>query len=252
MSTAGAVAALVAISLLLHASLAVALARADRRAERTRARPGTPTQEGLGSGRLGDPPSDPRTSCEGGAMHAEVGGGSGRAYPPDAVVVGYNGKEHSRVAVVWAAREAVRRDRPLVVLHAANYPGMTGPPGPGLLHRDPGALDAAEEVTGLGVIEAVAARPGLDVVGATEVTSAVRALTDASRDASLVVVGSRGHGRLARALLGSVSSAVASRATAPVAVVTDVVRPSWSGRHRSRSDPGVSSLRIKYDTRRVS
>jgi nucleotide-binding universal stress UspA family protein len=133
------------------------------------------------------------------AKYLEVGAWSGRTYPPRAVVVGYDGKAHSRAAVAWAANEAARRDLPLVVLHAANYPGMTGEPGPGLCHRDPGALDAAEEVTASGVAEAVDVVPWLDVVGATEVTSAARALLEASRDASLVVVGSRGAHRLCRA-----------------------------------------------------
>jgi nucleotide-binding universal stress UspA family protein len=154
-------------------------------------------------------------------MYVEVGAWSGRTYPPDAVVVGYNGKPHSQAAVVWAAHEAARRNLALVVLYAANYPGMTGEPGPGLHHRDPGALEAAEEVTARGVVEAVAARLDVDVFGATEVTSAVRALTEASRDAALVVVGHRGLGRIARTLLGSVSSRVAAQASSPVVVVTE-------------------------------
>jgi nucleotide-binding universal stress UspA family protein len=155
-----------------------------------------------------------------GRQYAEVGSWSGRSYPPGAVVAGYNGKAHSRIALRWAAREAARRDLPLVVLYAANYPGMTGEPGPGLHHRDPGALEAAEEVTARGVAEALAAHPDLEVVGATEVTSAVRALVDAGREADLVVVGSRELGRLASALLGSVGAKVATRSNAPVVVVT--------------------------------
>jgi nucleotide-binding universal stress UspA family protein len=153
------------------------------------------------------------------AKYLEIGAWSGRTYPPRAVVVGYDGKAHSRAAVAWAANEAARRDLPLVVLHAANYPGMTGEPGPGLCHRDPGALDAAEEVTASGVAEAVDVVPWLDVVGATEVTSAARALLEASRDASLVVVGSRGAHRLFGVKWRSVGLAVASRGHAPVVVV---------------------------------
>jgi hypothetical protein len=56
------------------------------------------------------------------AKYLEVGAWSGRTYPPRAVVVGYDDKAHSRAAVAWAANEAARRDLPLVVLHAANYP----------------------------------------------------------------------------------------------------------------------------------
>lgn len=154
-------------------------------------------------------------------MYVEVGGWSGRGHPRNAVVVGYNGKAHSRVALAWGAGEATRRGAPLIVLFAANYPGMTAEPGPGLLRRDPGALEAAEEVTARGVAEAHAAHPGHWVVGATEVTSPSRALTEASTDAALVVLGSRGYGRVAGALLGSVAFAVAARARCPVVVVKD-------------------------------
>jgi len=76
-------------------------------------------------------------------VYDEVGAWSGWAHPRRAVVVGYNGKRHSRAAVAWGAEEAARRDAPLLVLFAANYPGMTVEPGPGLLERNPGALEAA-------------------------------------------------------------------------------------------------------------
>ena len=142
-------------------------------------------------------------------MYVDVGAWSGRI-PPGAVVVGFNGKAHSHTAVTWAAHKAAHRGRPLVVLYAANYPGMTGPPGRGLHHRDPGALEAAEEVTARGVAAAVTARPDVTVVGATEVTTPVRALTEASRGAAMVVVGTRGHTGIVRTLLGSVSSSVAA------------------------------------------
>jgi nucleotide-binding universal stress UspA family protein len=107
------------------------------------------------------------------------------------------------------------------VLFAANYPGMTVEPGPGLFHREPGALEAAEEVTARGVTEALEAHPALEVVGATEVTGPSRALVEASERAAMVVLGSRGYGRVAGALLGSVAFAVAARARCPVIIAKD-------------------------------
>ena len=219
MSTLTAVVVLAAASALIYVLLAVALARADRRAASTAPRP------------LSEVPGG------GGRAYVEVGAWSGRTYPPGAVVAGFNGKAHSRRAVVWAALEAGRRDLPLVVLYAANYPGMTGPPGTGLFHRDPGALQAAEELTARGVALALEAQPDLDVVGATEVTTAIRALTDASRDAALTVVGSRSQGRIAKRLLGSVSSTVAARATSPVVVVTEGEPERFGNRYATNSVP---------------
>ena len=122
---------------------------------------------------------------------------------------------------LWAGAEASRRNAPLLVLYAANYSGMTIEPGPGLHHRDPGALEAAEEVTAGGVAEVLEAHPGLVVAGATEVTSPARALIEASAGAAMVVLGNRGHGRLLGALLGSVAFNVAARAPCPVIVVKD-------------------------------
>jgi nucleotide-binding universal stress UspA family protein len=154
-------------------------------------------------------------------VYDEVGAWSGRTYPPAAVVVGYNGKQHSRAALAWAAADAAKRDVPLIVLFAANYPGMTVEPKGTFHHRDPGALEAAEEVTAAGVSEALESQTGLRVLGATEVTSPSQALVEASQNADLVVLGSRGHGRIVGTLLGSVSFAVATRAGCPVVVVKD-------------------------------
>jgi nucleotide-binding universal stress UspA family protein len=186
-------------------------------------------------------------------MYVDVGTWSGTARPAGAVVVGYNGKEHSRTALAWGTEEAVRRDVPLIVLFAANYPGMTVEPGPGLLHRDPGALEAAEEVTAEGVARARQAAPGLSVVGATEVTSPSQALVEAGGHAAVVVLGSRGYGRVVGALLGSVTFAVAARARCPVVVVKDETPDRPLGRdHRvvvgTDGSPGAAgALRFAAD-----
>jgi hypothetical protein len=68
--------------------------------------------------------------------YLEVGEWSGRTYPTGAVVIGFNDTRHSRAALAWAADEAARRAAPLVVLYAADYPGMTGEPGPGMYERE--------------------------------------------------------------------------------------------------------------------
>lgn len=135
------------------------------------------------------------------------------------VVVGYNGTKPADEAVLWAANEAVQRGLPLVVLYAANFPGMTLPPGGGQLESETGALDAAKEMTTRGVAEARTAQPDLEVRGESTASSPTRALVEASSRASVVVVGSRGRGTVAGAFLGSVSFTVAAGAVCPVVIV---------------------------------
>ncbi len=137
------------------------------------------------------------------------------------VLVGYNSKKHSREALHWAAEEALHRAAALVVLFAADYPGMTLPPGPGRFEFEAGALDAAREVTDIGVAEARGAYPDLIAIGRTVPTSPTQALVEESAEASLLVIGSRGRGSVLATLLGSISFAVASSAHCPVVVVKE-------------------------------
>ncbi len=132
------------------------------------------------------------------------------------VLVGYDGTDQARHAVLWAAREARRRGAVLTVLYAADWPGMAPQPGQAL---EPGALDAADEVAAAGVDLARSAQPGIPVEGRTSTDDPVRALLAAGAGAALVVVGTRGRGPMARTLLGSVSRKVAARCPLPVVVV---------------------------------
>jgi nucleotide-binding universal stress UspA family protein len=136
--------------------------------------------------------------------------------PP--IVVGFHDRTHSREALTWAADEATWRGLPLLVLYAANYPGMSVPEG-AHFETDSGALEAANELTARGVAQAVTEHPGIAVSGRTEVTSPARALVEASARAALLVVGSRGRGPVLGTLLGSISLVVSARAKCPVVVV---------------------------------
>jgi len=135
------------------------------------------------------------------------------------VVVGIDGSDGSLVALRVAATEAHLRDVPLDVV-VVWHPGVVGSmPVFGVGTPVDEQLDELRR----GLAETLTAEGLLD--GALEVRQrvvhghAAEVLVDASAGASLVVVGSRGHGGVAGMLLGSVSQQVVGHASAPVMVV---------------------------------
>ncbi|WP_112638033.1 universal stress protein, partial [Micromonospora saelicesensis] len=141
------------------------------------------------------------------------------------VVVGVDGSPSSLVAAEHAARAAVLRSRPLLLvhgyLHLSGYgvplnPYDLGVPAPSeeaqqMLER------AAAELTGRWPGLAVEVRQVLGGPGAT--------MIEESRRAELVVVGSRGLGGFVGLLLGSVGTQVAAHAHCPVLVVRPDEQP---------------------------
>jgi nucleotide-binding universal stress UspA family protein len=132
------------------------------------------------------------------------------------VIVGIDLSGTSDLALDWAASEASRRRKPLVVVHtysAMGYPavraGVPGAPLPPDLDRV--FRETAEKVR--------ATHPGLAVSTVTSTGSPGEALVDASKEAALVVVGARGLGAVRGMVLGSVSTHVAAHSHCPVVVV---------------------------------
>lgn len=137
-----------------------------------------------------------------------------------AVVVGIDGSESALRAVRWAAAEARHRHAELRLVHAIDeeelrYPRplptredlveKTRMRGHRLLHH---ARDIAREV-----------EPLVEVVGVLRNERPGPALLAASEGAGLLVLGTEQIRALGRALVGSVSIAVATHAKCPVAVV---------------------------------
>jgi nucleotide-binding universal stress UspA family protein len=123
------------------------------------------------------------------------------------IVVGLDGSEPSRRALLWALDHARLTGRRVVAVHAADLPAGSRrvDDGDALIHEQ---LDQADTGGLVGPIECVTV-PG----------SPIDALLEASATASIVVVGSRGRGAVSRAVLGSVSDRVSHIASAPVAVI---------------------------------
>jgi nucleotide-binding universal stress UspA family protein len=144
----------------------------------------------------------------------------GTADPAAPVLLGVDGSPANDPAVGFAFEEASLRGVPLIALHAWTHPVSTGPGDMVLPVYDPAEVDAQE--TRL-LAEALAGwqdkYPDVTVERELAQASARRILVGATRQAQLVVVGTRGRGGFTGLLLGSVSQAVLHHAACPVAVV---------------------------------
>jgi nucleotide-binding universal stress UspA family protein len=136
------------------------------------------------------------------------------------VVVGVDGSESSLDALRWAARQARLTGASLEVVTAWTFPDVATPFGivPDMSGESDPEGDARvrlDEAVGdvLGEDPEIALRTSV-VLG-----TAAQALLDASRDADLLVVGSRGLGAFTGMLLGSVSEHCVRHAKGPVVVV---------------------------------
>lgn len=140
------------------------------------------------------------------------------------VIVGIDSSPHSDAALEYGFAYADRHGLPLVALHVYRLGAFVDPVTPYPAPPYP----ITEQ---LGRIRSEAARTAEhsigpwtekypDVTARADVTEGapVHELVEASRTASLVVVGTRGHGGLAGMLLGSVSHGVMRHAHCPVVI----------------------------------
>ncbi|MGW6686858.1 universal stress protein [Streptomyces sp. NPDC054961] len=132
-----------------------------------------------------------------------------------AIVVGVDGSPQSRAAADWAAREAVRRDLPLNVVHAWLWAPLAGPIVQDRDTEAGRADDILKEVGG----ELSHRYPGLDLTAEVLSDVPVPALLHAAKDTEMLVIGTRGHGALVGFLLGSYGQQVIAAAECPVVSV---------------------------------
>jgi nucleotide-binding universal stress UspA family protein len=147
--------------------------------------------------------------------------------PQGSVVVGIDGSEHSTRALRWAADQAHLFRAPLTILHAlgAIDPYWMVQPVVDVQALKDSMVNTSEELLAEARRAALAAHPDLEVTVGWRSEDARHLLIEASEQAGLVVVGSHGHGRFKRLLLGSVSVGLTRHAHCPVAVV----RPDGAG-----------------------
>lgn len=149
--------------------------------------------------------------------------GSWKEHGP--VVVGVDASEHSAPAIAWAYAEASTRGAPLLAVHTWWWEE----PDPFLAGRD--WEDEWRDVTEtqrLEVAEMLAGwqekYPEVQVSTTLVRGHAPTILAEESRDAQLLVVGTRGRGGFAGLLLGSVSASLITHTRCPMTVVPSTAR----------------------------
>jgi nucleotide-binding universal stress UspA family protein len=134
------------------------------------------------------------------------------------IVVAYDGSPDAQAALAWAVRTALPTEQAVVAVIATATDDLV--PERSLLagdHLDE-AKESAERLLGESLLAetAVELRPG----------PVVTVLLQAAEDAAMLVVGSKGHGQVAGAVIGSVSQHLARHAPCPVVVVRPVTHPA--------------------------
>jgi len=137
---------------------------------------------------------------------------------PGMIVVGIDGSETGRLAAGWASDEARLRGDGLRLVSAWSIPATT------FLAGEMGTTEDLAAELAQGAREALAAArrevdPGLAVETVAVEGQAASVLLEASEDADLLVVGSRGLGGFRGLLLGSVSQQCVAHARCPVVIV---------------------------------
>lgn len=131
------------------------------------------------------------------------------------ISAGLDGSPESRAAARWAAREALRRDAVLELVHVRE----TGPyPYSPLIddevEREWSARETQAVLTDLG-----ARHPGLRTTTEQVAGRPVAVLTEITAHSDLLVLGSRGLGRALGFLVGSVALPTIAQTTCPVVLV---------------------------------
>lgn len=136
--------------------------------------------------------------------------------PGAKIVVGIDGSESSLHALRWAAQQAEATGASLEVVMTWSWPLSYGWAIPFPEGFDP--AESAQKVLEESVRGLRSEHRGLEVTTRVVEGSPAPVLIEASKEAAMLVVGSRGHGEFAGMLLGSVSEHCTTHAHCPVVV----------------------------------
>ena len=142
------------------------------------------------------------------------------------ILVAVDGSPESDAAVRWAAAEAVLRNRPVTLIHVVAPIVVTWPIDGVMTSYYEWQEENARTVVAAAE-KALTAAAGDHTLPAVNIEirhdAIVPELTAASEHADLLVIGSRGLGRVGGALLGSVSRTLLHHARCPVVVTKEAV-----------------------------
>lgn len=140
--------------------------------------------------------------------------------PSGSIVVGADGSRDANRAVHWAAEQAALERRTLLMVTAVSETPAVVAAGPGAGYVYPGEsiVASARALADDAAALALSHRPGITVETMTELGNPRVVLADATADAHLVVLGSRGRGPVRSKMLGSVSASVTRNAACPAVI----------------------------------
>lgn len=141
---------------------------------------------------------------------------------PVGIVVGVDGSPSSRLAAQWAAQEAKARDLPVLLAAAYIVPqflyaeGMV--PSRAMFEELEGQAQGFIDDAAAAIREVTTE---VELMQQLHEGSPISMLLELSKEADMVVIGSRGLGGIAGALLGSVSASLVGHAHCPVVVLRE-------------------------------
>lgn len=140
------------------------------------------------------------------------------------VAVGVDGSEPAAAALDWAVRQASLEARPLTVVHACGLPGAMQD-FEDIVANERGLMSVGRSIAREAVRDARLADSTIGVESLVAMGRPETVLVEASESADMLVVGARGRGTVASALLGSTSAAVARESMCPVVIVREFEEP---------------------------
>lgn len=164
------------------------------------------------------------------------------------LVVGIDGSDSSLDAVDWAVAEAVRRALPVRLVHGSLWERYERRRPDFSTASRPGHV-MAEQMVGSALERVAKLAPELEVSTTLAADDPAAALLREGRNATAVVLGTRGRGAISGSLLGSTGLRVAAAASCPVVVVRGepaAVRGEFGRVAVGVGAPGESSAAVEF------